>query len=533
MKVAESSMRSFLLILMAALFCVTAVGQATREQCLPDPDTMEGIVQLPITRNSDFDDPRKLLPARGGQVDLGLALSGGGIRSASFSIGVMKALYGDGFFDDVDAISTVSGGGYALYWLLGLNNSSEDGAFGARAFANAGYIRNTCDLTSSSDMYSLRKMARSLISRKRGAFFTYQSRIHRTFGRRDCGLSGQTVSSIYREGMPYFFINASLSTKEMNGLGKSVEITPDYIGNNVLGYSLWKSDEQAINLSKAITASGAGIEWKLKKDVPNFVPFTVNDDNLRRQPSQYLHDGGKSENLAALPLIRRGLSKVVIVDGEHDPRYGFEGYCVLKKHLLGYEIDFEVPEIEKFFDANSYINCKERRSDFAHPTGVMHGTAKGPKGVTEIFYVKLSRPTSIFPHDSKFVPPAKRMTKDERDKFLGDWLPSGASLAIARRKAFDEAQSGQKCNAMMDAGYTPEMYQYLTNRYAYFLIQSKWRHAALVRKLIPFDVTYDFPHITTMDQSYYSDQMEALIGLGFLQGKELVRMLGSSTTSTK
>ena len=43
---------------------------------------------------------------------IGLALSGGGIRSATFSIGVIQALVEKGKFKFVDYISTVSGGGY-------------------------------------------------------------------------------------------------------------------------------------------------------------------------------------------------------------------------------------------------------------------------------------------------------------------------------------------------------------------------------------------------------------------------------------
>lgn len=45
-----------------------------------------------------------------------LALSGGGIRSAAFSIGVLKGLAEKGVLAATDAISSVSGGGYALAW---------------------------------------------------------------------------------------------------------------------------------------------------------------------------------------------------------------------------------------------------------------------------------------------------------------------------------------------------------------------------------------------------------------------------------
>ncbi len=42
----------------------------------------------------------------------GLALSGGGIRSASFCLGVMQALNAAGVLQKIDYLSTVSGGGY-------------------------------------------------------------------------------------------------------------------------------------------------------------------------------------------------------------------------------------------------------------------------------------------------------------------------------------------------------------------------------------------------------------------------------------
>jgi hypothetical protein len=51
----------------------------------------------------------------------GLAFSGGGIRSASFGLGVMQALVGDNKLEKIDYMSTVSGGGYvgsALTWAL-------------------------------------------------------------------------------------------------------------------------------------------------------------------------------------------------------------------------------------------------------------------------------------------------------------------------------------------------------------------------------------------------------------------------------
>ena len=47
----------------------------------------------------------------------GLAFSGGGIRSATFNLGVIQALARKGLLSKFDYLSTVSGGGYIGAWL--------------------------------------------------------------------------------------------------------------------------------------------------------------------------------------------------------------------------------------------------------------------------------------------------------------------------------------------------------------------------------------------------------------------------------
>ena len=50
---------------------------------------------------------------------LGVALSGGGIRSATFALGILETLRRRGILPRVDYLSTVSGGGYVGAWLTG------------------------------------------------------------------------------------------------------------------------------------------------------------------------------------------------------------------------------------------------------------------------------------------------------------------------------------------------------------------------------------------------------------------------------
>lgn len=69
----------------------------------------------------------------------GLALSGGGIRSASFALGVMQALAYRGWLKKIDYLSTVSGGGYigsSLTWIL---ENDPQFATGRTTFPYASY----------------------------------------------------------------------------------------------------------------------------------------------------------------------------------------------------------------------------------------------------------------------------------------------------------------------------------------------------------------------------------------------------------
>ena len=62
---------------------------------------------------------------------VGLALSGGGIRSATFCLGVVQVLSGRGLLKDVDYLSTVSGGGYVGSFITSrLGGGADVGSLG-------------------------------------------------------------------------------------------------------------------------------------------------------------------------------------------------------------------------------------------------------------------------------------------------------------------------------------------------------------------------------------------------------------------
>jgi hypothetical protein len=56
---------------------------------------------------------------------IGLALSGGGLRSAMFNAGIVQSLVRKGFFKDVDYLCTISGGGYCGGHLTALSHQKE------------------------------------------------------------------------------------------------------------------------------------------------------------------------------------------------------------------------------------------------------------------------------------------------------------------------------------------------------------------------------------------------------------------------
>jgi hypothetical protein len=90
-----------------------------------------GEIQLQIEALEDISGEPVLAPLENANV-VGLALSGGGIRSSAFCLGVLQALHVTSVLDRVDYLSTVSGGGYvgcsltaALEWTGRTKNATE------------------------------------------------------------------------------------------------------------------------------------------------------------------------------------------------------------------------------------------------------------------------------------------------------------------------------------------------------------------------------------------------------------------------
>src|SRR5579872_6920056 len=81
------------------------------------PVIFEVVLKDELDRVRTSRDQRKVTEPAHEDNLVGLAFSGGGIRSATFNLGIMQALAERGLLHKFDYLSTVSGGGYTGSWL--------------------------------------------------------------------------------------------------------------------------------------------------------------------------------------------------------------------------------------------------------------------------------------------------------------------------------------------------------------------------------------------------------------------------------
>jgi hypothetical protein len=545
----------------------------------------------------------QLFPARGrGGVDWGLALSGGGIRSAAFSIGAMKALYDKDLMKEIDVISSVSGGGYASYWLFTnyAQHKSQTPEFGEAAFRNDRFIKNVCELQNldKSNLVTGKQYLSLLWKGRKKTFDEYKEAIRWSFGPHEPGKESKDECFLGKAGQderlcflnheieekeaPYFIINTTLrlsgkdkkKTRELQKESSAVfEISPHFRGNPVIGFSNWtKEDEKDTILSKSVAMSGAphiagplGVGSEIKNVNKNAVAGSA----------LYLHDGGQSENLGALALIRRGVRNVIIIDAASDPAYKFDAYVELQKMLKDMGVEFCVPNIAKFLNKQCAKGvgiepAKSLKRVFsASPVslGRAWGSVEGTPIESRIYYIKMSSPEAILPKPFEVV-----LKENDRKK----WRPEENKLIDKGEKIADERQcqrctkinaDGQEnldahehcpesegkccCNKIdmnfgSDGRTYEELYAYRIWAYSDVINNPEFSRFKLWAKvksinaagktcyfvsrlkgfnglgpLICSNLSYNFPHTTTFDQSMFSDQLEAFVGLGYLQTMKL------------
>lgn len=441
--------------------------------------------------------PPSEFPERGGaNDDWGLALSGGGVRSAYFAIGALKALYDDGFLDSIDVISSVSGGGYASYWLFRRHlESSGQSRFGEAVFSNAAFDKSVCELEALGNFHSYPSMIRSLFTFQ--PFAAYHWAIRRSFGFADSvGQVEPAIEAIMphvRAGTaPFFILNATIHPGIPGRLPNALELSPEFFGNPFIGYHRWQDSDSTPRWSWSVAVAGAAI-WPLRRKVLNY--STPNPDDYVRA-----WDGGKSENLAALALIRRKMKNIIIVDAEMDPDHQFRAYTRLKQFLPNEGFAISIPLIDEFLATSPRVDTPFNP---AVATGwvTFLTPGKAANDSIRVLYLKMGRPGTV---EALFD---SASTEYKRGKVLRN--------RIEQRLALGTGAPWDKCAALAGHpdGFRRETAIYNTATYARFLDE---RLQARMGHHLPTLFRYDFPHISTGDQSLYRDQTRALIGLGYL-----------------
>lgn len=427
----------------------------------------------------------------------GLALSGGGVRSASYCLGSLKALYDQNILDKFDIISTVSGGGYISYFLYNnfKNKNSNQKPFGFYSLDNEHFLKNTCSLQNKGNFMPNYKSFFAFFNTPKGAFNIYKNQIEKTYGEPSPRIDFLRYE-IKDNQAPYFIINSTIaSTKNSDWASRIFEITPFWHGSPELGYKTWQNN--TFLYSDATTISAAALKWKLLKKIPNY-SSEIDSKKIG------LSDGGHSENLAVLSLIRRGVENIVVIDAEHNENYSFDGYKILKDSLRSnLNLDLQIKEIDNYISSDDPLKSLEN-SVFK---GVIKNIPTFEKGYIQqkdinLYYVKMSLSDDILDEI------ACKQNNGEKDyQYL-------MLTACQEGKFKDGSCDYYLCDQLEPQKISSiditELSKFWVKSYSEFLNNSKWSK-----------INYTFPHIPTLDQKMYRDQLVALVGLGYLQTKNL------------
>lgn len=220
-----------------------------------------------------------------------LALSGGGIRSAAFSIGVMKALNIHGILNKLDVVSSVSGGSYALSWYVvqrAIYGHANDELFQRKGSLGADVSDGQTRLITTTGIlpwmignivlipYNL--FINGVFRAKANTTATmwyYEKRLSEVFHSdhwsgehmpvtvTELGKKIAAEKKAGRERIPYFILNGAVrnrfvDTRESQQvfLPDTFEMTPLHIGNRKHSYDY----DHPLDISLATTISGSAID---------------------------------------------------------------------------------------------------------------------------------------------------------------------------------------------------------------------------------------------------------------------------------
>ena len=257
---------------------------------------------------------------------VGLAFSGGGIRSAALNLGITQALERAGVFDHVDFMSTVSGGGYvgsSLSTLMRARESLVSEAAGTVAVERTDggqRVTITTDEPGASPrtyrftedaMLNVRDGDRVAVGHLliKPPAARRQSDVAGTVSVAGAGTDGCTVTVRGdAERRDYRLTRFDVVTVRS---GDTVRVGQDLVARR--------------------DTLGERFRWRVR-------PTAFLREMLGRLDERHawvnVSDGGHIENLGVIELLRRRCKFIIIGDGEADPDHHFSGLATLMRYAL-------------------------------------------------------------------------------------------------------------------------------------------------------------------------------------------------------
>ncbi len=267
---------------------------------------------------------------------LGLALSGGGYRSAIFNYGILKGLYKLKLIGKIDYLSAVSGGSWIatpfamsndLKWFFHeipthanlieegfeslLPNPAKVIQEAALSRKNANYISNIFG----------RLLAKTFL-REHGQLSRYKP------------LADKTM--IKDQNRPFLIANGTVHYRSPDSFSvtqECFEMTRLYTGSRSLGYIHSKdliAREKPVRIRDVMAMSGAAVAFHLpvlggevagmglSREVENYAKDIKSKAKISNTDHLDVSDGGHYNNLGIESLINRGCGYMIVVDAEHD-----------------------------------------------------------------------------------------------------------------------------------------------------------------------------------------------------------------------
>jgi hypothetical protein len=351
----------------------------------------------------------------------GLALSGGGIRSSAYQLGLLSGLYGsDNLLGGIDYISSVSGGSWAngSYWAWAHGDRAFFGCLDTAATNDGAECEAAIMLNSEQPFAELPVDGVKLKARKR-QWKEYIESVYLPY----CNVNAEVIEAAEIDGLcaqnyrtkPYIIINAShsvpINDQEASERNMPFQFTLDNMGtlsdcqptrkgcdqderkygffvNNLsedfawVNKALFRKDTPQNSLSSAMATSSAVVaapvllsyEYELFKDPRISMLGNWRGNKIKEIREEFvLSDGGKSENLGLVPLVERGVDLIAISymgkdsDLSKNPWEDLDVAVKQVKNLLN--CDVSIPDrqadLNKFIHETEYV-CNGQKGSILH-----------------------------------------------------------------------------------------------------------------------------------------------------------------------